>query len=118
VVRGELPTLSFACHGKKLISRGLQIRPSHASHSLLPAQSPFQPAQAKKERWDKDKMVKGRNEPVSTGLVAHVVAKLKSLPVEQVATETWRNSCSLFGLDDSPPAKEVPSGTDDWPATR
>jgi TatD DNase family protein len=39
----------------------------------------------KKEKWQKGLMVKGRNEPVTTMHVAHVIAKIKSISVEELA---------------------------------
>ena len=42
----------------------------------------------KKERWQKGLMVKGRNEPVTIMHVAHVVAKIKGISVEDLC-EAW-----------------------------
>ena len=89
-------------------SRSSQIRPSHASYALLstlatsPAHSHlaplYIPLSVKKERWVSGKGVKGRNEPCSTGQVAWVVAQLKGVSLEEVAEQTYRNTCQLFGL--------------------
>lgn len=38
----------------------------------------------KKEKWEKGLMVKGRNEPVTIIHVAHVVAKIKNVGVEDL----------------------------------
>ena len=42
------------------------------------------PKGVKKEKFEKGLMVKGRNEPVSLPRVAHVIAKIKKLPIEDV----------------------------------
>lgn len=60
-----------------------EIRPSHASAKYLADAAPL-PKAVKKEKWQKGCMVKGRNEPVAIAHVAHVVAKLKGVTVEEV----------------------------------
>jgi TatD DNase family protein len=42
------------------------------------------PKAVKKEKWQKGCMVKGRNEPVAIANVAHVIAKVKGVSVEEV----------------------------------
>lgn len=42
----------------------------------------------KKEKWEKGLMVKGRNEPVTIVHVAHVIAKIKNVSVEELC-EAW-----------------------------
>jgi len=74
-----------------------EIRPSHASAKYLEG-APEVPKAVKKEKWTKNCMVKGRNEPCTIGLVAHVVAKVKACSVEEVANSAWRNSVDMFGL--------------------
>ncbi|PNS14013.1 hypothetical protein CAC42_6526 [Sphaceloma murrayae] len=74
-----------------------EIRPSHASSKHLEG-APELPKAVKKEKWDKEYMVKGRNEPCTIGRVAHVVAKVKGIPVEEVCDVAWRNSIKMFGL--------------------
>lgn len=61
-----------------------EIRPSHASSKYLDG-APEMPKAVKKEKWNKDSMVKGRNEPCTIGKVAHVIAKVKGIEVEEVA---------------------------------
>jgi TatD DNase family protein len=39
----------------------------------------------KKERWTEGCMVKGRNEPAAITHVAYIIAKVKDIPVEDVA---------------------------------
>lgn len=60
-----------------------EIRPSHASHKYL-ADAVQLPKAVKKEKWIEDAMVKGRNEPCTIPHVAHVIAKVKGIPVEDV----------------------------------
>lgn len=43
-------------------------------------------------------MVKGRNEPVTITHVAHVIASVKGIPVEEVCRAAWDNSIRMFGL--------------------
>ncbi|CAF9933881.1 MAG: hypothetical protein HETSPECPRED_009035 [Heterodermia speciosa] len=61
-----------------------EIRPSHAS-SQYTSDAPPLPRAVKKEKWQRGLMVKGRNEPVSISHVAHTVAKVKGLSVEEVS---------------------------------
>ncbi len=52
----------------------------------------------KKEKWQPDAMVKGRNEPAEIVKVARVVAAVKGISVEEVMEAAWRNSVGMFGL--------------------
>lgn len=61
-----------------------EIRPSHASSKYLKDAPPL-PKSVKKEKWAPDAMVKGRNEPCQITRVAHVVAGVKGISVEEVA---------------------------------
>ncbi|GFF28624.1 deoxyribonuclease Tat-D [Aspergillus udagawae] len=74
-----------------------EIRPSHASSKYLEG-APALPKAVKKEKWQKGLMVKGRNEPVAIAHVAHVIAKLKDITVEEVCEAAWNNSVRMFGL--------------------
>jgi TatD DNase family protein len=60
-----------------------EIRPSHASSKYLDDAAPL-PKAVKKERWQKGCMIKGRNEPVAIAHVAHVIARVKGISVEEV----------------------------------
>ncbi|KAI9371552.1 hypothetical protein BJX61DRAFT_511112 [Aspergillus egyptiacus] len=60
-----------------------EIRPSHASSKFLEGAPPL-PKAVKKEKWQKGYMVKGRNEPVAIVQVAHVIAMIKGITVEEV----------------------------------
>ncbi|KAF7196323.1 Deoxyribonuclease Tat-D [Pseudocercospora fuligena] len=80
-----------------------EIRPSHAASvhlKDLPTEMQL-PKAVKKEKWTKDTMVKGRNEPCAIGHVAWVVAKVKGVPVEEVAEAAWNNSIRMFSLGES-----------------
>ncbi|KAF2142376.1 uncharacterized protein K452DRAFT_286799 [Aplosporella prunicola CBS 121167] len=74
-----------------------EMRPSHASAKFL-KDAPPTPKAVKKERWAKGLMVKGRNEPATIPLVAHVIARIKDIPVEDVVEAAWKNSIGMFGL--------------------
>jgi TatD DNase family protein len=70
------------------------------------------PKAVKKEKWTKGMMVKGRNEPACIVHVAHAVAKIKGLSVEELCeacvsvpimtltylSSAWNNSINMFGL--------------------
>ena len=62
-----------------------EMRPSHASAKYLKDVPPL-PRAVRKEKWESGLMVKGRNEPVAIVQVAHVVAGVKGIPVEEVCT--------------------------------
>ncbi|KAJ5894964.1 hypothetical protein N7495_006655 [Penicillium taxi] len=74
-----------------------EIRPSHASSKFLNG-APELPKTVKKEKWAKGCMVKGRNEPVAISQVAHVIAAVKEISVEEVCEAAWENSTRMFGL--------------------
>ncbi|KAJ5896090.1 Deoxyribonuclease Tat-D [Penicillium subrubescens] len=74
-----------------------EIRPSHASAKHLNG-APDLPKSVKKEKWQKGMMVKGRNEPVAIARVAHVIAAIKEITVEEVCEAAWNNSIRMFGL--------------------
>jgi TatD DNase family protein len=65
-----------------------EIRASHASSKYLD-DGPAMPKAVKKEKWQSGLMVKGRNEPVAIVQVAHVVAKVKGIEVEEVCEAAW-----------------------------
>lgn len=74
-----------------------EIRPSHASAQYLAAAPPL-PKAVKKEKWARGMMVKGRNEPMSIVQVAHVVAAIREVSVQEVSAAAWKNSMKMFGL--------------------
>ncbi|KAL2428923.1 Deoxyribonuclease Tat-D [Exophiala dermatitidis] len=78
-----------------------EIRASHASSQYL-KDGPAIPKAVKKEKWQKGLMVKGRNEPATIVQVAHVIAKVKGVPVEEVCAAAWKNTTEMFGLGVAP----------------
>lgn len=77
-----------------------EMRPSHASAKFLKDAPPL-PKAVKKEKWSKGMMVKGRNESATIPHVAHAIAKIKGVPVEDVCEAAWRNSVKMFGLGEA-----------------
>ncbi|GAA5910734.1 hypothetical protein JCM6882_002064 [Rhodosporidiobolus microsporus] len=83
-----------------------ELRPSHASSAHLSSlytdlayshlKELYIPPSKKKEKWVQGQMVKGRNEPCTTGQVATVVAALKGVTLEEVAEVTRKNTLALF----------------------
>ena len=73
------------------------MRASHASAKYR-GDAPALPIAVKKEKWNKDSMVKGRNEPATICHVAHVVAKIKGISTSEVCEAAWNNSIGMFGL--------------------
>lgn len=59
------------------------MRASHASAQHKGAAPPL-PRAVKKEKWGKGLMVKGRNEPATIAHVAHVIASVKGISIEEV----------------------------------
>ncbi|EMC97690.1 hypothetical protein BAUCODRAFT_122117 [Baudoinia panamericana UAMH 10762] len=76
------------------------MRPSHASAKFL-ASAPEMPKAVKKEKWQPEMMVKGRNEPCMIVLVAHAIAGIQGVSVEEVCEHAWRNSIRMFGLGET-----------------
>ena len=74
-----------------------EMRASHASFKHRTA-APTLPKSVKKEKWERGMMVKGRNEPIGIVQVAHAVASIKGLSVEDVCEAAWKNSIRMFGL--------------------
>ena len=60
-----------------------EMRASHASAKHKTTAPPL-PKAVKKEKWETGAMVKGRNEPATIPHVAHVVASVKGIPVEEL----------------------------------
>ncbi|KAL8719617.1 MAG: hypothetical protein Q9225_003391 [Loekoesia sp. 1 TL-2023] len=78
-----------------------EIRASHAGMKYLKAQEePFR--KVKKEKWEEEAMVKGRNEPAEIVKVAKVVAGVKGIRLEEVVESAWKNSIEMFvlGIED------------------
>lgn len=77
-----------------------EMRPSHASAKYKDA-APRLPKSVKKEKWEKSFMVKGRNEPATISHVAHVIAQVRGISVEEICEAAWENSTQMFGLGES-----------------
>ncbi|RMZ92305.1 hypothetical protein DV736_g488, partial [Chaetothyriales sp. CBS 134916] len=77
-----------------------EIRASHASAKYL-HDGPTIPKAVKKEKWQSGLMVKGRNEPATIVQVAHIIAKIKAVSVEEVSRAAWDNSTRMFGLGEA-----------------
>ena len=60
-----------------------EMRPSHASSKYLKDAPPL-PKAVKKEKWNEECMVKGRNEPCQITNVAYAIAAIKGVGVEEV----------------------------------
>lgn len=60
------------------------MRASHAS-AVYMKDGPTLPKAVKKERYEKGRMIKGRNESSLLPCVAHVVARVKGVSLEEVA---------------------------------
>ncbi|RSL95463.1 hypothetical protein CEP52_012051 [Fusarium oligoseptatum] len=55
----------------------------------------------KKEKWEEGAMVKGRNEPCTIERIAKIIAGIKEVSVEEVCEAAWRNTVTVFGLEDN-----------------
>lgn len=69
------------------------IRPSHASAKFVKTQFP---TVKKKEKWTKDTLIDGRNEPCQIIQVLEVIAGIKSEPIEKLAEIFYNNANKLF----------------------
>ncbi|KAF2399118.1 putative hydrolase [Trichodelitschia bisporula] len=74
-----------------------EMRPSHASAQYLKDAPPL-PKAVKKERWVSGAIIKGRNEPATIPHVAHAIANIKGITVQEVCSAAWANSIRMFGL--------------------
>lgn len=74
-----------------------EMRASHASAAFLKDAPPLVKS-VKKEKWVSGALIKGRNEPATIPHVAHVIAGIKGIPVEEVTEAAWRNSVRMFGF--------------------
>lgn len=62
--------------------------------------APPLPPSKKHSKFVKGQMVKGRNESCFIERVAHIVAGVKGISLDDVVNAAWRNSCSMFRLDE------------------
>lgn len=77
-----------------------EMRASHASAKHKEAAPPL-PRATKKEKWEKDCMVKGRNESATISHVAHIIATVKGISIESLCDAAWNNSIRMFGLGET-----------------
>ncbi|KHJ33470.1 putative deoxyribonuclease tatd [Erysiphe necator] len=86
-----------------------EIRPSHAGAQVLSGiqekilvEDGVQISDSlkwmKKEKWQDDCCVKGRNEPCTISKVAWAVAAIKGLDIKVVVEAAWENSLKMFQL--------------------
>ncbi|KAK4686202.1 TatD DNase family protein, partial [Tremellales sp. Uapishka_1] len=68
---------------------------THASFPLLP-EIPVVNKVSKPQSWKEGMGVKSRFEPAEVVTIAHVVAKVKGISVEELAERAWENSIRLF----------------------
>ena len=76
------------------------MRPSHAS-AKHKDKAPALPKAVRKEKFEAGLMIKGRNEPITITHVAHVIASVKGVPIEDVCEAAWTNSIRMFGLGET-----------------
>ncbi|KAF4343164.1 DNase [Fusarium beomiforme] len=55
----------------------------------------------KREKWEEGAMVKGRNEPCNIERVAKIIAGIKGVSVEEVCEAAWKNTVTVFGLEEN-----------------
>ncbi|KAF6831831.1 deoxyribonuclease tatd [Colletotrichum musicola] len=70
---------------------------SEVAKRYLANAAPLPPSK-KRDKFEMEMMVKGRNESCSMERVAFVVAGVKGITAEEVADAAWRNSVEMFGL--------------------
>lgn len=71
------------------------VTSTHASHAHLP-KGVVVVDKVKPEKFVEGKGVKGRNEPAEVVTIAHIVASIRGLPVEEVAKAAWENTMKVF----------------------
>lgn len=76
------------------------MRASHASAKYREGAPPL-PKSVKKEKWNKEVMVKGRNESATICHVAHAIARVKGISTMAVCEAAWRNSIRMFGFGEA-----------------
>mmetsp|Transcript_3628 Transcript_3628/g.4698 ORF Transcript_3628/g.4698 Transcript_3628/m.4698 type:complete len:322 (+) Transcript_3628:1-966(+) len=68
------------------------IRSTHASNKHVKTKWPSK----KKEKYDKQSFVKGRNEPCAILQVLEVICERRGIPVEEAAKVLYKNTMSVF----------------------
>lgn len=69
-----------------------EIRPTHASAKDMATRFPS----VKKEKWQPDQMVKGRNEPCNIVQILEVLASVKDEEEEYLCNQIYKNTMKLF----------------------
>lgn len=69
-----------------------EIRPTHASAKDVITHFPF----IKKEKWQSDKMVKGRNEPCTIVQILEVLARIRDEEEEYLCNQIYKNTMKVF----------------------
>ncbi|KAL6714808.1 hypothetical protein ACLMJK_007068 [Lecanora helva] len=95
--------------GRLMGNEKCDMRASHAS-AKYKDDAPQLPKSVKKEKWTKDCIIKGRNEPVTISHVAHVIAKVKGISIEELCEAAWKNSIEMFGFEEAE-QQEAPDST-------
>ncbi|WVQ96182.1 hypothetical protein IAU59_003285 [Kwoniella sp. CBS 9459] len=74
------------------------VTASHASHAHLPtADSELLIKRVgKPEKFQEGLGVKGRWEPADIGVIAHIVASIRGVPIDELAEKVWDNAMRLF----------------------
>ena len=72
-----------------------EIKATHAGHHHI--QTTFAGMKKADKKFEAGKMVKGRNEPSQIVQVAEVVAGVKGISLEEVASACYQNSMTLYG---------------------
>ena len=72
-----------------------EIKNTHTSMKYVTTK--FEPKKQEK-KYERGKMVKGRNEPNQIIQIVEVIAGIKNVSVEEVATTCYENTCKLYGL--------------------
>ncbi|KAI8894401.1 putative deoxyribonuclease TATDN1-like protein [Globomyces pollinis-pini] len=73
------------------------VRPTHASYKYI-QEAPLYESK-KKEKFEMGKMVKSRNEPCTLIVILGIIAKLKDVPIEDVESAVFENTCKVFNLN-------------------
>lgn len=69
-----------------------EIRPTHASAKDVITSFPS----VKKEKWQPDKMVKGRNEPCTIVQILEVLARIRDEEEEYLCNQIYKNTMKVF----------------------
>ncbi|KAI7203666.1 hypothetical protein D0869_07984 [Hortaea werneckii] len=78
-----------------------EIKPTSRLATRYCNNAPNLPSSKKRDKWDPAYMVKERNESCAIAAVAFVVAGLKGLSVDEVASAAWENSNAMFNFTEA-----------------